>query len=162
METVQLYDVDSGKVVTIPAAELAPGAVRARVHGIEGIVWLLPEKLKPGDLQHPPFEEAIRDYIRKIQAAFAEHRALSFEEWEDGFRRDAIPGPEIALWSHAADVYTAFAGDELSAARRGEVYRCIVTCMNASPETIWRVFKAEVLSRPEAEQVVNRFYGKQA
>lgn len=64
MEAVQFYDVDNGKVVTIPASELAPGAVRAQVHGIDGIVWLLPEKLKQGSVKHPPFEEGIRDYIR--------------------------------------------------------------------------------------------------
>ncbi len=34
--------------------------------------------------------------------------------------------------------------------------------MNASPDTIWRVYKAEALSRAEAEAVINRFYGKQA
>ena len=162
METVRFYDVDSGKVVTIPASELAPGAVRARVHGIEGIVWLLPDKLQQGELKHPPFDEDIRAYIRQIQATFAEHRPLSFEEWEDGFRRDADPAQEIALWSHAADVYKAFASDESSAERRQALYRCIVTCMIASPDTIWQVFRPGVLSRSEAEQVVNRFYGKSA
>ena len=162
METVRFYDVDTGKLVTIPASELAPGAVRAQVHGIEEIVWLLPDKLKQGGLKHPPFEEGVRDYICKIQAAFAEQRPLSFEEWEDGFRCDANPGPEIALWSHAADVYTAFADGEPSSDRRQEVFRCIVTCMNATPDTIWRVFKAEALSRSDAEAVIARFYGKQA
>jgi hypothetical protein len=162
METIRFYDVDTGKVVTIPASELAPGAVRAQVHGIDGIVWLLPQKLEPGGVKHSPFDEGVRDYIRKIQAAFAEQRPLSFEEWEDGFRCDANPGPEIALWLHAADVYSGFADGEPSAARRQEVFRCIVTCMNASPDTIWRVFKAEALSRHEAEAVIARFYGKQA
>jgi len=162
METVRFYDVDTGKVVTIPAAELAPGAMRAQVHGIDGIVWLLADKLNPGGLKHPPFQEDVRNDIRQIQAAFAEQRPLSFEEWEDGFRRDANPGPEIALWCHAADVYTAFAAEETSAIRRREVFRCIGACMIACPDSVWRVFKAEALSRSEAEAVVVRFYGKQA
>jgi hypothetical protein len=161
MDTVRFFDVDTGKVVTIPAAELAPGAIRARVQGIEGIVWLLPDKLQQGDIKHPPFAEDIRQYIREIHAAFAEHRQLSFDEWEDGFRRDANPTPEIALWSHAADVYLALTGGEPDADRRRDVYRCIVACMNATPDTIRMVFTPEVLSRPEAEQVANRFYGKQ-
>src|SRR5262249_31618024 len=127
----------------------------------DGVVWLLPDKLQQSGLKHPPFEEGVRDYIRKIQAAFAEHRPLSFQEWEDGFRCDDCPGPEIALWSHAADVYSEFTGGESSSDRRREVYRCVVTCMNASPDTIWRVFKAAALSRSEAAAVVNRFYGDQ-
>jgi hypothetical protein len=162
METVRFYDLDTCTVVTIPASELVPGAVRAQVQGIDGIVWLNADKLNQGSIKHLPFEEVVRDYIRKIQVAFTEHRSLSFEEWEDGFRCDTNPGPEIALWSHAADVYTAFANVEPFYERRKEVFRSIVTCMNASPDTIWRVFKVEVLSRSEAESVIARFYGQQA
>jgi hypothetical protein len=122
-ELVPFFDVESGRVVRIPASELRPGVVQARVQGIEGLVWLLPGQLKQGDVKHPPFDEGTRTYIRQIREAFAEHRPLSFEEWEDGFRRDANPEREIALWSHAADIYTAFAGSEASAERRRDTYR---------------------------------------
>ena len=159
MEMVRFFDVDSGRVVSIPASELAPGAIRAHIQGVDEVVWVLPEKLKEGPIRHPPFNEGIRGYIRQIQEAFAEHRPLSFEEWEIGFRRDANPAQEIALWLHAADVYTAFTGDEPSAERRHEVYRCVLACMNGSRDNIWHVFRHEALSRAEAEQVVKRFYG---
>jgi hypothetical protein len=121
-DNVPFFDVESGRVVHIPASELRPGVVQARVKGIEGLVWLLPDQLKPGELKHPPFPESIRAYIRQIQEAFAEQRCLSFDEWEDGFRRDAHPESEIAMWSHAADIYTAFAGSESSAERRRDIY----------------------------------------
>ena len=68
---------------------------------------------------------------------------------------------EIAIWSHAADVYTAFAATEPAADRRRDLYRCIVTCMTTGPEAVWKVLRPAVLSRAEAEQVVNRFFGKQ-
>lgn len=161
-DRVPFFDVESGLVVQIPASELRPGAVQARVQGIEGLVWLLPDQLKPGEIKHPPFEEGIRTYIRQIQEAFAEHRALSFEEWEDGFRRDATPEREVALWSHAADIYTAFASHEPSAERRRDLYRCIVACLTSGPDAVWHVLKPEVISRAEAEQIVNRFFGKRA
>jgi hypothetical protein len=159
-EMVPFYDVESRRVVQIPASELRPGAVQAQVQGIEGLVWLMPDQLRPGDIKHPPFEEEIRAYIRQIQEAFAEHRTLSFEEWEDGFRRDANPEREIALWSHAADVYTAFAGSEPSAERRRDIYRCIVACLTSGPDAVWHVLKPEFISRVETEKVVNRFFGK--
>jgi len=159
-EMVPFYDVETRRVVRIPAAELRPGAVRARVQGIDEVVWVLADQLRPGEVKHPPFAEDVRDYIRQIQGAFAEHRPLSFEEWEDGFRRDANPAQEIALWSHAADVYTAFAAEEPSPERRRDLYRCIVTCLATGPDGVWHVLQLSALSRPEAERVVNRFFGK--
>jgi hypothetical protein len=159
---VPFFDVESGRLVRIPAAELRPGAVQARVQGIEGVVWLLPDKLQAGEIKHPPFEEDVRAYIRQIQEAFAEHRPLSFDEWEDGFRRDGHPEREIAFWSHAADIYMTFAASESSPERRRDIYQCIVTCLNTGPDAVWHVLRPEVLSRAEAEQVVNRFFGKGA
>src|SRR5689334_15852325 len=82
-EMVRFFDGETGRVVRIPASELRPGALQAHVQGIEGLVWLLPDQLQPGEIKHPPFGEDVRAYIRQIQEAFAEHRPLSFEEWED-------------------------------------------------------------------------------
>ena len=73
--------------------------------------------------------------------AFAEHRPLSFEEWEDGFRRDANPVQEIAFWLHAADIYAKFTSGETDADRRNDVYRCIVTCMTTGPQAVWQVLR---------------------
>ena len=158
-QMVPFLDVETGRVVQIPASELRPGAVQIQMQGI-GLVWALPHQFKDGGILHPPFDEGVRAYIRQIDEAFGEHRQLSFDDWEDGFRRDAKPEREIALWSHAADVYTAFASGEPSPERRKDMYRCIVACLTATPDTVWHILKPAVLSRREVEQVVNRFYGK--
>jgi len=159
-EMVPFLDVEGGRVVRIPASELRPGAIQVRLQGSNGVVWALPEQLRQNEVQHPEFGEDVRDYIRRIQAAFAEQRPLSFEDWEEGFRRDASPEREIALWSHAADVYTAFAASAASAERRRDLYRCIIACLTSGPDAVWHVLKPEALSHAEAEQVVNRFFGK--
>jgi len=161
-ETIPFLDAESGRIVRIPASELRPGAIQVRLQGCDEVVWALPEQLHQGEVRHPEFDEGVRDYIRQIQAAFAEHRSLSFDEWEVGFRRDANPAREIAIWLHAADVYTAFAGNEPAADRRKDVYRCIVTCMTTGPDAVWQVLRPQVVSQAEAEQVVNRFFGRQA
>src|SRR5262245_18656408 len=88
-DMVPFLDVGSGRLVRIPASELRPAAVQVRLQGSDDVVWALPDQLRQGDIKHPEFDEGIRDYIRQIQSAFAEHRTLSFEEWEDGFHRDA-------------------------------------------------------------------------
>lgn len=158
-ETVPYYDFEVGRVVRIPVSELRPGVVQARVQGIEEVVWVLPEQLKPSEVCHPPFDEEVRQLVEEIRHAFAEHRPLSLEEWEDGFRRDLNPEQEIAMWSHAADVYKTFAAEELSAERRSDIYRTIVACLTTAPDSVWHVLRTAFLSRPEAQQIVNRFYG---
>jgi hypothetical protein len=164
IEMVPFFDLAGRRVVQIPVSELRPGMVQARVQGIEGLVWVLPhqDQLKQREVKHPPFDEGTRDYIRQIHEAFAEQRSLSLDEWEDGFRQDAKPEREIAIWSHAADIYTAFAVSETSAERRRDIYRCIVACLTSGPDTVWHVLRPKVLGRAEAEQVVNRFFGKSA
>jgi hypothetical protein len=159
-EMVPFLDVENARVIQIPARELRPGTIQVQVQGIEGPVWVLPDQLKPGEVAHPPFEEEIAAYVRQIRTAFAEHRSLTYEEWEDGFRRDADPAREIATWSHAAAVYTSFAANEPSAERRRDVYRCIVACLTSGPDSVWHVLKPAVLTKVEAEAVVNRFFGK--
>jgi hypothetical protein len=159
---VPFLDVEAKRVVRIPASELRPGAIQVRLRGSDEVVWALPDQLHRGEIKHAEFNEDIRDYIRQIESAFAEHRPLSLEEWEDGFRRDANPEREIALWSHAADVYTAFAAVEPSIDRRRDIYRCIVACLTTGPDAVWRVLRPEVLSHAEAEQIINRFFGKSA
>lgn len=161
-DTVPFYDFDVGSIVSIPRRELRPGTIEVQIQGVEGLVWVLPDQLEHGPIKHEPFDEEIREYLRKIQTAFAEHSDLTIDEWEDGFRRDANPEREIALWSHAADIYVQFTADDSSAGRRRDVYRCIVACMTASPDSVWSVMELQSLVRGEAERIVNRFYGKDA
>jgi hypothetical protein len=160
VELVRFYDSENDRIIQIPASELAPGVIEARVVGIDGLVWIDSSNLQLGDIKHPPFADDVREYIRKTENTFKEHRDLSFDEWEEGFRRDVDPIQEIALWVHAADVYSAFADSEVAADRREDIYRCILACLTSSPDHVWHVLDLTALSRDEAAQVVNRYYGK--
>lgn len=153
---------DTGTVVRIPASRLPPGGIQIQLQGSDSVVWTIPEGFQKSYLRHSEFEEDVRDYIRQIQAAFSEQRPLSLEEWEDGFRRDANPAREIAVWSHAAGIYMEFTANEPIAERRRDVYRCIIKCMvTTGPDAVWRVLQTNVLNRADAEKVINRFFGKQ-
>ena len=136
---------------------------KAPLNDTNGIVWVPPQQLKQGPIRHPPLDEEQRGYIREIQEVFAEHRPLSVEEWEEGFRRDLVPEREIAIFSHAAEVYQVFAANEESSERRQEIYRLLVACIVAPPDAIWRVAgELKVLSRAEAERIAKRFHNGQA
>ena len=161
-DAVPYYDVDSKTIFRIPRRELRPGTIEVQIQGMDGLVWVLPNQLQPGPVKHKPFDDDIRDYLRQIQSAFAEHRDLTIDELEDGFRRDANPEREIALWLHAADVYVQSTVDEQLEDRRVDVYRCIVACMTTSPDSVWNVLETRTLDRDETRRVVDRFYGKDA
>ncbi len=157
-EMVGFLDVENRRVVRIPAAELPPGAIQVRLQHSEEIVWAMPDQLSAGPIRHPEFDEDVRNYIRRIQAVFAEHRPLSFEEWEEGFRRDMNPAQEIAIWVRAAEVYTTFAERDTDAARRQDIFRCVVACMSTTRDEVWRVLRPQTLSRVEAEQIVRQYF----
>ena len=161
-DTVPFYDFDASSVVQIPRCELSSNAIQVQIQGMDGLVWVLPDKLQSGPIKHEPFSEEVREYLRHIQAAFSEHRYLTLDEWEDGFRRDSTPERGIALWSHAANVYLQFAADETSKDRRDDFYRCVLTCMTTSHMSIWDVLRPRALNTSEAKQVVDRFYGQDA
>lgn len=158
-DNVSLYDVPSRRIVRIPASELGPGYIQARVQGIDEIVWVRADQLQQGAIQHPPFDEEVRSYIKDICSVFSEHRKLSLEEWEDGFRRDHNPRSEIALWHHAAEMYQAFTLLESSAERRAEIYRIIVACLTTNHDSVWQVIQWRSLTRAEVEEIISRFYG---
>lgn len=154
--TVPFLDVENDRVIQIPTSELAPGAVRVQILGQGGLVWALPEHFSASDVQHPPFDGEVKERIRHIQVAFSEHRPLSFQEWEDGFRRDAHPDREIAIWLRAADVYKEFASVEPSPDRRRDLYKCVVACLVTVGDEVWQVLKLDVLTRPEAQPIIDR------
>ena len=157
-ERVRFYDIAAQRVIEVPASQIGPGYVQARIQGIDGVVWIRAADVEEGPVRHPPFDEDIRAYIRKIHEAFAEHRDLSFEQWENGFRQDANPEREIAASLYAAEVYRLFTDNEPDATRRHDVYRLLVGCMTAPREEVFRVAPCSVLSRDEAERVITRFF----
>lgn len=161
-EMAPFLDVESGRVVHIPVSELRPGSVQVQIKGSGQIVWALAEQLGPDDVKHVEFDELRRDQIRHIQALVAEQYPLSLEDWEDGFRRDAHPDQEIALWSHVAQVYAEFTHNELNADRRREIFQCLVACMTTGPEAVWKVLRPNRLSREEADRIVRQYFRRHA
>lgn len=159
-ELVPFYDVADRRVIRIPRKELAPGCVLAKIDGIgvEEPVWVAGDQLQPGPLQHPPFDEEVRTIIGQVHAAFAEHRPLTLDEWEEGFRRDRDPIPEIALWVHAARIYSESAAKETDPARRKHLYQLVVCCLTASPDLIRQVLPAGPLKDAEIDDVLRRFF----
>jgi hypothetical protein len=126
-EMVQVYDLKSKTISTIPASELAPGMVHAQVEGV-GLVWIAATQARPGPYQHGPFSKEVRDYLRQIKQALDEVYPQTLEQWEDGFRRDRNVERQIALWLHISSVYRRFTVDKnLSAEACGDYFDVVLT-----------------------------------
>lgn len=165
---VRVFDADQHRVFTMPARELVPGMVNARMQGV-GDVWVFPSQFPPSDYRHPPFDEDLRDGIRRLQRLLDDVQPMSLEEWEDGFRRDRDPRREIAAWLHAAEVYrsltrgrgaggTSTTATATTAQHRRDVYRLLVTCMSSPRARVFDVARLGTLTRAEAEAVVRAYY----
>lgn len=157
---VQVYDVPTGTLSTIPARELGPGMVRVTMNGVEGDCWVRPDQLQQSPYQHPPFDEEVRTHLHQIKDALDEVHLMSLEEWEDGFRRDRNAEREIAIWLHIAEVYARLTeGKSLTSGERQDVFRILLSCANNPRERVLATAGVQVLSRPEAEAVMAGFYG---
>ncbi|MCI5131421.1 MAG: hypothetical protein D3904_07805 [Candidatus Electrothrix sp. EH2] len=66
-----------------------------------------------GPIRHPKLPASLIERIRKFEKTFAEVYPVTHKEWLDGFKRDANPEREIAIWEQMASAYTQFlrAGD---------------------------------------------------
>jgi hypothetical protein len=158
-EYVDVYDFATRSVHRIPARELAPNMVQVQLEGVPGVVWVDARELNANSYQHPPFTEEIRDILRQIMASIGEVYPLSLEQWEDGFRRDANPEQEIALWLHVAEVYRRLtAGADLSQEQKTDYFRVLVGCMNSPREHVLQVVTLQEISKAEAISVIDAFF----
>ena len=70
-KTVNIYDLANNKILTIPAAELAPNMVEAEVEGV-GRVWISDKDISGGKLKHAPFNEEKRQQFRQLKSVLDE------------------------------------------------------------------------------------------
>jgi len=155
---VNVYDFQTKRTSTIPAAELAPGMVRVQLEGGE-VVWAKATDLKQGPFRHPPFEGEARDLVVQIQKSLEEVYPHTYEFWEDGFRRDANAEREIALWLHISRIHGEFAKTRTtSLAERREAFKVLVGCSTGTKDTALQTVQLLSLSRSDAELLVEKFF----
>ncbi len=145
----------------IPKAELSPGVVLIQIQGGKQPVYADAEasQLKQGPYQHPPFEGEERAAIHSLVTDFAEVYALTYEEWEDGFRRDRTPAREIAGWIHLASILKVMS-DKFSfgLAEKRECFRLLVACLTGARDSVRERSDPKLLSEDQIKLAVRYFY----
>lgn len=161
---VRVYDFETKQISEIPAKELAPGMVRANVEGIDGEVWVDAAQGKTDSgYRHPPFGRERKMLINELIFALHDVLPKSEEEWEDGFRNDAHPDREIALWIHVAGTYNRITANrhDLTHPQKQQILVLLVQCTTAeesrADETLQTV-DLGVISEEQAREAIVRFY----
>jgi hypothetical protein len=161
---VRVYDFDTKEVTTIPAAELAPGMVQARIQGMEGIYWVNTGslgELQPGPYQHPPFKGESRAQIIGIMNRLKEVYPLTLKLWEEGFRRDLLAQHEIAKWVNLSECYADLTEQHsLTASHRKSLFRVLLACMSTTHQHVWEILDQGDLANDVVTAAVEEFYGQ--
>lgn len=159
-----MFDPKTCKLKSIPAAELSPKLIQARLLGLglEELCWIDPKGIDPNTpYQHPPFDEVTRGNLGKILDILRDVCPDTLDQWEDRFRRDAHPENEIAIWEDLAEVFEEFAGrSEMTPAEKKDLYRILVRCSTCRYEYISEVIPSDVLRRPIVHEIVQAYYGQ--
>lgn len=154
-KTVKIYDFKTRKSIEIPAAELAPGYVRAQVEGVEGTVFV---KADPaalgGEIHHYDFSEVLprlKDIYDKLKAVYP----ITWKQWLEGFQRDANPEREIAFWSVLAKKYASLTkGKPLPLDVRQEYFQITLSALNNGPAHALEVLELKRVSKTQAKRIV--------
>jgi hypothetical protein len=158
-DLVPYHDFSTGNTVLIPKAELSPGVVLIQIQGQANPVYADATQLKKGNYQHPPFEGAEQEAIRSLVTDLSDVYPMSFEEWEDGFRRDRNPAQEIAAWVHTASILKVMsATHSFDSSRRQECYQILVACLTGPRETVSARSDPRLLTDDQIKQIIKYFY----
>jgi hypothetical protein len=157
-ENVEVIDVETGDVSLVPSEQIGPGMVRINYEGKE--YWADSAQLQQSEYQHEPFEGNVKARIESIMASLSDVYPLSYQEWEDGFRRDQNPINEIIIWERIVSVYQSYANQTQELAVKSEIYSVVVTCSYSEPDQVLNQVSLKSLSDVKAKEIIRAYYQK--
>lgn len=155
---VDVYDCETSKTSRIPARELAPGMMQVKIENRDALVWVDSRQLKTADYKRPPFQGRLKEKTKRLQLLLSEVVPWSYEEWEEGLRRDADPEKEIRWWTAMHGIFRIYCEREFRPEKRKEYFHFFMQCTNSTPETILHTFKRTHLTEKEAHRAAKYFF----
>lgn len=117
-----------------------------------------PAKLKPGPIRHADLPPDLLKRATALEPVFADVYPTTHENWIEGFRRDAHPEREIAIWEQMAEAYTQFfKGRNVPIAYRREAFRLLLYRSGATPEDTLKQAKLKYLTEEEARRLLTLY-----
>ena len=157
-ENVEVIDVETGNVSTVPSDQIGPGMVRVSYEGKE--YWADSSQLQQNEYQHEPFKGEVKARIEFIMTNLSEVYSLNYKEWEDGFRRDQNPLNEIVIWERIVSLFQRYTKNESNLAKKKEIYSVIVVCSYSEPSQVLNQVSLSELSEEKAKEIIRAYYQK--
>ena len=102
--------------------------------------------------------DALVERVRRLEPVFWEVYPRSHEEWLDGFKRDADPEPEIAMWEQMGAAYSRFTHDRaLTLDAKREVLGVLLLRSATDEQSTLASAKLRHLSHAEAQELVTLY-----
>jgi len=139
-DTVRVYtDLKARAFEVVPEEDVPAGYLRVAVPGVgEGYVHPGAIRATTATPRHPPFPPALRAELARILDALLGAYPLSLDEFEGGFRADAHPWREIALWDRMAEVMGRACGRPRPRGVTGtpaDILKTLLSAVNNGPAT---------------------------
>lgn len=153
---VEVYDFKTKRVTTIPATELAPGMVRARIKGMPGEYFIDATQGDEGDIRHRGFPVEVQSRIAAIHETFKDAYPLSLDDFELGFRKDTNARREISLWAIMRKAFLRFVeGRDLRNEQRKDIFDVVLATVNNRAENVIATVTCRTLSRKRIGEIAN-------
>jgi hypothetical protein len=164
---VRYLDPTTDTIVSVPLRELSPGAMLAALYDEDeagnrtlreaGVYIEAGTTVQNKVPLHPEFADPdVLAELRRIYHTIKDVFPKSWDDWLLGFRCDLNPQQEIKTWSAIAEVYRAFGRRALTARRKRDVFRLIMSHVNGGPDYALRVERYETLSDEQVREIVQR------
>ena len=155
-EKVEVYDFDSKEVILMDQTDLGPHMVRINLEG--NIYWADSNQLQLNDYQHAPFRGETKERIIRLQQNLKEVYYQTYEEWEDGFRRDKNPIKEISIWEHIVSIYQKFSSNVDSPEARYDIYQISLVCSYSEANAVLDQVELKSISKELAQSIIQEYY----
>lgn len=152
-----IYEFKTKNLYQVPVRALASTMIYAYVESI-GNVWVDSTSVAPGRVQHPPFGEADRQRLQRIQLSVADADPTPFEKWEHDFRCDCNPSREMEIWERIASIYASVKA-RFDPCERGEVLGVLIHCTSTPLHLVEPTVRRRFLTTSKIRRIVAAYEG---
>ena len=158
-DLVPFHDFATQTTIRIPSAELSPGAVLIQIEGDSVPVYADSAALRIGEYQHDALSDGAVEAIREFMLEFTDVCSRSYDQWEDGFRRDRNPDREVAGWLHLSRILRVMSDRyRYNLPQRDECFRILVACYTGGRDTVRDRSDPILLPVAQVEEMARFFY----
>ena len=135
--------------------QASPPAVQARESGSEKTVWIDPNKVEQGPIQHKSLPPELVARIERVHAIFADVDGTPLEKWLDDFKRDLHPDENVRIWEDMAVAYEKYLAERaMPLETRKEVFKVVLFRSMASEQDVLSRVKLERLTPDDARKIM--------